>query len=1016
MTASSPLLERISSSRIAKSMLTCFIALAIIEGTLLTGLSYLVIVADAQASKKFAQLQAINDVSQLMQTSINLFYALHKHRPVKDSDSLAKVNPWIRQLKTQAEQLEPTFVSAKLDTTHIPELRSLCLRLGQCSQRVFENDLAKEKSLTPDEIYRLKQEGYDVGYRLIDLWSEAQKPVLKAMRTKQAPLIGASAFLNIAVGINILALGLLLYVVNRNLLAPLRRLTATCSQLRLDKSIKKPDSVENELGSLEQSFYRVSQTIRRNEHQKRVNAEMLSRVQTLSLQKLAACFTDLRSDFVQNARALKKIDSSLVAIARLQDSILSLVNTLRSTGGKQQAFSPKPSPIEQMLDAAVSMSEPLCEQAQISISIKIADELKHRSVVADEQLIVRVLVNLLSNAIKFSPPHEIIELVVEKAASGIRFAVRDQGPGIAQDEIANLFQAFQQTASAKTVQTSGTGLGLSGSKEIIDKHAGQFGCESEIGKGATFWFTLPDESATTPAATPTERLINGSPSMGTGKGLQATIIGMLIAFVIPQTVLLFTLDRKFEEVNRKAQAFELQQHRFLMMGDILFKYCEWRKDVTIYAIDESLSKLPAAAKKYLEVVELSKTAYRETSDDETLHKKLRSIIAKEREFNKTLMGFSKNIFSAHYESEIYGQAELKSTEVLSLMIDALSHLSANAASSYTLTNGLTSQILAITSSAAVFDSVMLIILAIIGLRTTDKILILKKKSDAFANGILPTRTLKGNDELSFLDKEFVDACTAIAEAQAQKQMLLAVINHDLRTPLTSIRITLQSFCEGVYGSLSPEKSPIATVSEQEVKTLLYRINRLLTAEKIDAGAWKLESSRVCVADTLDKVAADLIAIAQSKDLRMTMNCIDEPSVVADSALFELMLSELLLSAIDASAERSQISVTVSSAAVPVTSSQGEAESSDAICSISVRSEGEGLTDELLHSSSFEALKSPDEDIVDGDLTKADLVLAKKIAILHGGSLNASSSASLGTEILVHLPKRRPLAQLDRPRS
>jgi signal transduction histidine kinase len=112
----------------------------------------------------------------------------------------------------------------------------------------------------------------------------------------------------------------------------------------------------------------------------------------------------------------------------------------------------------------------------------------------DERKVKQVLLNLLSNALKFTPEGGRID-VRARAHDGVaEISVIDTGVGIAADDQQAVFEEFKQVGSASK-KVEGTGLGLAISRKFIELHGGKIWVESEVGKGATFTFTLPQRMA-----------------------------------------------------------------------------------------------------------------------------------------------------------------------------------------------------------------------------------------------------------------------------------------------------------------------------------------------------------------------------------------------------------------------------------------------------------------------------------------------------------------------------------------
>jgi len=97
--------------------------------------------------------------------------------------------------------------------------------------------------------------------------------------------------------------------------------------------------------------------------------------------------------------------------------------------------------------------------------------------------------NLLGNAIKYCEAVPSVQISAARDGDGAwRFAVKDNGIGIPADQCAEIFKPFKRLHGSGTYE--GTGLGLATCKKIVERHGGTIWCDSEEGKGSTFYFTL----------------------------------------------------------------------------------------------------------------------------------------------------------------------------------------------------------------------------------------------------------------------------------------------------------------------------------------------------------------------------------------------------------------------------------------------------------------------------------------------------------------------------------------------
>lgn len=432
--------KKLLASKLARSLVLSFLLLAVVEGTFLVTLSALIVRADKKATHEFRELQAANYVGQNFQTITNLFFSVAFEKRMKDPTMPARVAQWIIQSNREIQQTHEAFVLANHDVKEIELVEKNLLAVQAVARRVFQDGLSLQQRL--EISWSASPAMHLAADEVLESWRQVRK-ILEPPTEDSNETSTAVAVLNLAIAVNLLALVVLVYLVNRSLVSPLRRLALECDNLKHAKLMPRPQKITNEIGSLEESFFQLSQIIKQNEQRKLSSAEMLKTAQTVTLDKLSSCLDRARQLFSQNTKAQTKLLMSLASVDRLQDLLDSLGTALRSR--RNQELNITPCNLNTLLETAIGSTESLCEQR--NVSIRRSGE-QGRELLADQQLVVRVLVNLLSNAIKFSPMGAVIDISVESSRTELLFRVTDRGPGLSQSDRLNLFQPFMQTQSA----------------------------------------------------------------------------------------------------------------------------------------------------------------------------------------------------------------------------------------------------------------------------------------------------------------------------------------------------------------------------------------------------------------------------------------------------------------------------------------------------------------------------------------------------------------------------------------
>lgn len=148
--------------------------------------------------------------------------------------------------------------------------------------------------------------------------------------------------------------------------------------------------------------------------------------------------------------------------------------------------------IRSVTEVVLLMARPLVAAKSLELEDRICSDIP--LVYADENRIQQIMHNLIGNAVKFTTAGNVAVsafLVKKDHKHMVMVKVTDTGIGIPADKLGVIFQSFEQVDASNAREYGGAGLGLSITKQLVELHGGAVGVESEVGKGSTFWFTLP---------------------------------------------------------------------------------------------------------------------------------------------------------------------------------------------------------------------------------------------------------------------------------------------------------------------------------------------------------------------------------------------------------------------------------------------------------------------------------------------------------------------------------------------
>ncbi len=175
------------------------------------------------------------------------------------------------------------------------------------------------------------------------------------------------------------------------------------------------------------------------------------------------------------------------SVNRVQRLVSSLLDTSRLQSG-QKILNPTPVIVQIIVSEAVETVKPVAEASNFVLKVTMPEE--PVTLIADVDMIRRVMINILENALKYSSQGRRIDVDARVENEMLYFSVKDEGRGISEQDQKIIFERYMR-ADLTASKAKGLGLGLAFSKLAVESHGGEIWVESELGQGSVFTFKIP---------------------------------------------------------------------------------------------------------------------------------------------------------------------------------------------------------------------------------------------------------------------------------------------------------------------------------------------------------------------------------------------------------------------------------------------------------------------------------------------------------------------------------------------
>ena len=328
-------------------------------------------------------------------------------------------------------------------------------------------------------------EGNTVGE--VRLWAFGSDVLL----TKSDTAFKESSFeaIAIAASVGVLLACVIGYFTSRRMSAPIKRITDTAKQIRNgDLTARSGVKGENEVGQLGETFDDMATSLERDiklEHRLTGDVAHELRTPLMAMQATVEAMQD--GVLPADDEHFETVASEVRRLSRLVDAMLKL-SRLENNANELKT---ERTDVVYLLRSLVSSQHALFHEK--GLHLRFINESGREEIMADidADLIREAVVNLMSNAMRYTDADGYVKVSVKTERGDVLISVQDTGIGIAKEDIPQTFSRFWRSDVSRERVSGGLGVGLSLTKEIVDKHNGTILVESELGRGTTFTLRIP---------------------------------------------------------------------------------------------------------------------------------------------------------------------------------------------------------------------------------------------------------------------------------------------------------------------------------------------------------------------------------------------------------------------------------------------------------------------------------------------------------------------------------------------